>query len=340
MKITFRKIRMSPANKARLAVINQIIEEYRKQGYVLTLRQLYYQLVSRDVVPNNVKEYKKLSGLLREGRMAGIVDWAAIEDRLRIPESPNSWDTPQDAIQTIVDVFALKRQDGQPVYMEVWVEKDALSGVLERVTRPYHVPIMVNRGYSSASAMFGAYERFEEAYDRSQSIKVIYLGDFDPSGKDMIRDIEERICEFVIGRQGGFEGNDEECGDELLSKRPGDWKDFCLKNYAFDFEIIPIALTREQIKQYSPPPNPAKLTDPRAKDYIAEFGDKSWEVDALRPEILNSILTQAIERFIDRDMFDDIVAAEKPHLKKLRLFQEQYDTIKLVEPKNDNKKKK
>jgi hypothetical protein len=119
MKIPFRKIRLSPGNKERLGVINKIIEEYRGQGLILTLRQLYYQLVSRDVVPNKQKEYKKLSGLLREGRMSGVVDWNAIEDRLRRPESPNSWDSPESAIETIERVFALERQKDQPVYMEV-----------------------------------------------------------------------------------------------------------------------------------------------------------------------------------------------------------------------------
>ena len=81
-KIKFREIKMSAANKRRLDLINGIIEEYQAQGYVLTLRQLYYQLVSRDIIPNKQAEYSKLSNLLKEGRMAGIVDWEAIEDRL------------------------------------------------------------------------------------------------------------------------------------------------------------------------------------------------------------------------------------------------------------------
>ena len=156
-RIKFRDIRMGNANKRRLEIINSIISEYQKDGYILTLRQLYYQLVSRDVIPNKKTEYAKLSILLKEGRMAGIVDWAAIEDRLRVPKSPASFDSPEDILQAAIGQYALPRQKGQYTYMEVWVEKDALSGVLSRVTSKYHVPIMVNRGYSSASAMFDSY---------------------------------------------------------------------------------------------------------------------------------------------------------------------------------------
>ena len=141
-KVKFRDIHLSKSNLERLALINSIIEEYQDDGYVLTLRQLYYQLVSRDIISNKITEYAKLSNLLKEGRMAGIVDWDAIEDRLRVPQSPASWESPQSILNACVDQYELPRQKGQQNYIEVWVEKDALSGVLKRVTEKYHVPIM------------------------------------------------------------------------------------------------------------------------------------------------------------------------------------------------------
>ena len=162
MKIKFREIRMQKRNLERLMQINQIIEEYQKDGYVLTLRQLYYQLVSRDIIPNKLAEYQKLSKLLKEGRMAGIVDWNAIEDRLRIPSKPASFDSPEDILKAAIKQYQLPRQEGQNKYLEVWVEKDALSGVLKRVTQKYHIPILVNRGYSSVSAMYDSFMRFVE----------------------------------------------------------------------------------------------------------------------------------------------------------------------------------
>lgn len=286
MKIAYRKIALSKANKERLTQINTIIEEYRANDYILTLRQLYYQLVSRGIIANQLSEYAKLSTLLKEGRMSGIVDWAAIEDRLRVPEKPASWSSPKQIMNSVIYSYALPRQKDQYNYMEVWVEKDALSGVLSRVTEPYHIPIMVNRGYSSATAMHDAFKRFQNAANEGQSIKLIYVGDYDPSGLNMIDDIKKRIKEF-------------DADDEL------------------NFEIIPIALTRQQIDQYAPPPNPAKKSDPRAKKFIKAFGTQSWEVDALRPEVLNQILEDAIDMFLDRDIYLEILEEEKKDIERL-----------------------
>jgi hypothetical protein len=288
-KIAFRKIRMNRANKIRLDQINGIIEEYQRQDYRLTLRQLYYQLVSRDVIPNKVTEYSKLSVLLREGRMGGIVDWNAIEDRLRSPEKPSSWDEPGDVLDSAARAFSYDLMLDQENYVEVWVEKDALSGVLSRVTEKYHIPILVNRGYSSASAMYSSYNRFSEATSNGQAVKILYLGDFDPSGVDMIRDVNDRVMEF-------FDGMGEEP----------------------DFEVKPIALTRAQIRQYNPPPNPAKIQDPRAGAYIEKYGNSSWEVDALKPEVLNQILTDNILSLIDVDKYNDQVEATIKAKAKLR----------------------
>ena len=296
MKIKFREVRLNKANKERLDVINDIIIEYQEDGYKLTLRQLYYQLVSRDVIPNKQSEYSKLSTLLKEGRMGGIVDWDAIEDRLRQPSSPSSWETPQSAMESLISQYKLPRMEGQQNYIEVWVEKDALSGVLKRVTEKYHIPILVNRGYSSASAMFDAYNRFKNGIkeildgnpDDGANVIIFYLGDFDPSGMDMIRDVEDRIREFAT-------------------------KDF---EY-FPLEVIPIALTKEQIKKYNPPPNPAKRTDPRAKKFIAEHGSTSWEVDALPPNVLNKLLEDAIKDNINVSRFKEIVGREEADKDRL-----------------------
>ena len=298
-KITFRKIRMNKANKERLAVINQIIEDYQAQGYVLTLRQLYYQLVSRDVIPNSLREYAKLSVLLKEGRMAGVVDWDAIEDRLRKPEKPASFDSPIDILSAAIGQYQRPRMDDQQTYVEVWVEKDALSGVLKRVTNKYHIPILVNRGYSSASAMFDSYQRFLEAYHRNQKIKILYLGDYDPSGIDMIRDVRDRTLEFMKG------GNES---IETLEEAAIEYK----------FSVESIALTIEQINQYEPPPNPAKMSDPRANKFVAKHGKTSWEVDALKPEVLNQLLDDAILENINLGTYEEIVNSEQADRDKLR----------------------
>lgn len=283
MKNQFRKIRLGKANKHRLKMINSIIKEYSDQGYKLTLRQLYYQLVSRDVIPNEQKEYAKLSILLREGRMGGVVDWNAIEDRLRVPKIPYYVSSIQNAINDTISQYRIDRQSDQDNYVEVWVEKDALSGVLYPITNKYHVRLMVNRGYSSVSAMYDAYCRFSSAINKGQNVIVLYLGDHDPSGLDMIRDIEERTYEFLNKH---FEYPQEV------------------------FEIVPIGLTIDQIKKYDPPPNPAKLSDTRACKYIEQFGRLSWEVDALNPKVLNELLKEHIEKRIDLNQYKNFISIE------------------------------
>jgi hypothetical protein len=226
--------------------------------------------------------------------MAGMVDWNAIEDRLRVPDTPSSWDSPKDIVLSAAKQYEKPRQGGQKIYLEVWVEKDALSGVLKRVTNKYHIPIMVNRGYSSASAMFDSFMRFinKGAY-KERPVKILYLGDFDPSGLDMIRDIRERTLEFRDGYNDGY----------LVEE--------------MDFSIEPIALTREQINQYNPPPNPAKLTDTRSADFVAEHGYTSWEVDALRPDVLTQILEDAITENINTALYKSIVAKEAQEKEKI-----------------------
>lgn len=197
MKEKFReKLRLSKVNEKQLETINSIIEEYAEQGYKLTLRQLYYQLVARGIVPNLQKEYAKLSTLLVKGRMAGVVDWEAIEDRIRVPFLPYWVIDIEDAIRDTVNQYRLDRQDGQEVYIELWVEKDALSGVLRKITSKYHINLMVNRGYSSCTAMHDAYKRLEEQEGEGKETYILYLGDHDPSGLDMIRDIRERLEEL------------------------------------------------------------------------------------------------------------------------------------------------
>ncbi len=298
MKIAYRAMRLSKANKVRLGEINGIIEEYREQGYVLTLRQLYYQLVSRDIIPNEQKEYKKLGKLLGEGRMSGHVDWDAIEDRLRTVEKPSSWDSPADILQTACNQYRRDNMEKQPNRIEVWVEKDALSGVLERVTRKYGIGLQVQRGYGSITALKNAYDRMK---DGDGKFFILYLGDHDPSGIDMIRDIGQRIFGFWWGDNMGA---DVPCpSDYSVPATYGKFKR--------QFEIIPIALTAEQIKQYDPPKNPAKLTDSRSSKYVDEHGASSYEVDALRPEVLNKILTTAIEDLMDMDLFHESIARQK-----------------------------
>lgn len=286
MKEQFRdSLHLSSVNKGKLEIINEIIEEYEEEGYKLTLRQLYYQLVSRDIIPNKVQEYAKLGNLLVKGRMAGVVDWDAIEDRIRVPFRPYWVRNVAHAIHDTINQYRLNRQKGQGVYIELWVEKDALSGVLKRITSYYHIFLMVNRGYSSCTAMHDAYERIKWQEQKGKRIVILYLGDHDPSGLDMIRDIKDRLEEFGVNP-----------------------------------EVKPIGLTKAQVNQYNPPPNPAKITDPRAKWYLEKHGNISWEVDALNPATLHQLVRKNVERLIDLDLFYQMMESEKKDKKTLKSY--------------------
>lgn len=280
MRERFKNVNFKAESRERIDQANEIIAEYQAQGLTLTLRQLYYQFVSRNIIPNVERSYKNLSSLLNDARMAGLVDWSAIEDRVRVPRRASEWRSISDLVESAVEAFRLPRWADQDYYAELWVEKDALAGVLEPLGDEYHVTVMVNRGYSSASAMYDSSKRFIRKRDKS--CVLFYLGDFDPSGEDMVRDIRDRLTTFEA-----------------------------------DVEVTKIALTQAQIDQYDPPPNPAKTSDPRAAEFIAKNGATSYEVDALPPDVLQSVIRKALDGVLDRALYDDVIEREEEGKAKL-----------------------
>lgn len=283
----FRDKDFRPASRALIAQCEEIINRYLDQNLRLTLRQLYYQLVSANVIENKEASYKNLGSLVSDARLAGLLDWDAIEDRVRQPVEWAQWAGPTDLIDQAIRQYRLPRWRGQTKYVELWVEKDALAGVLRPIASDYHVTLMVNRGYSSQSAMYEAANRFNEN-QRGEGSTLIYVGDHDPSGEDMVRDISDRLAMFRVD----------------------------------DLDVIKVALTMDQIKKHKLPPNPAKMSDSRAEAYVAKHGRSSWEVDALPPEELARLIRKVLEAEVDREVMDAIIAEEKEQKAKLREFAE------------------
>ncbi len=277
MKTRFIEKNFRPKSLALIDECNIIIAMYMAQNLVLTLRQLYYQLVVRNIITNVERSYQNLSTLVSNGRLAGLIDWRAIEDRLRQPRMAGEWDDPADALDALVRVYRLPRWKDQDQHVELWVEKEALAGVLEPITIERHIILMVNRGYSSQSAMFDTMERLEDARADGKECTILYLGDLDPSGEDMVRDIDDRLNDV-------FQTN---------------------------VRVIKLGITREQVDAFQPPPNPAKMSDSRAARFVAEHGYESYEVDALPPEELDRIVNKAVDRLEDRDVMDTVKAQEK-----------------------------
>lgn len=309
------KLRLNNDNKRKLVIINEIIEEYSAQGYTLTLRQLYYQLVTKNIIDNNTKEYGKLSNLLKKGRMAGIIDWDAIEDRQRVPKIPYSADNIPDALDDLLNQYRLDRMHNQDVLIEVWSEKDALSGILYEITSKYHVRLVINRGYGSITAIYDAYKRFRKAIINEKPVYVLYFGDHDPSGLDMVRDIRERLLNLLT-----FGITRDKINDFKKVANNEDLRDMINSHIVWVkslFEVHHIGLTYDQVLEYEPPPNPAKENDPRSRWYKENYGNSSWEVDALRPDILNSLLTEAIEDKISMIKFGEVLEQENKDKDKL-----------------------
>lgn len=249
-----------------------IVDIVHGQGYTLTLRQLYYQLVAGALIENSALSYKRLGSALGKGRMRGLVDWDAIEDRGRVPTLWKSFDNVQQCVDEALANFSLDWWAGQTRYVEVWTEKDALSEIIRNVASAYSVPVAVNRGYSSLSAMRAGALRFMRAINEGRECVLLYLGDHDPSGLDMIRDIGDRFDNF-------------EAGDVLVQH---------------------LALTTAQVQLYTPPPNPTKETDSRAGKYIEQHGYESWEVDALTPSVLTELIRDEIVQLIDWDRWEEV----------------------------------
>lgn len=264
-KIVYVQREFQAETRSLIDRCNTIIADYTAQGFVLTLRQLYYQLVSRDVIANKQTEYKRLGSIVNDARLAGLIDWLAIEDRTRDLRAMSHWNQPNEIIESAAASFRVDLWEGQPYRPEVWIEKDALVGVIEGVCNELDVPHFSCRGYTSQSEMWIAAQRLKGYAKKRQKPVIFHFGDHDPSGRDMTRDITDRLEMFMGG---------------VPVKR--------------------LALNMNQVEQYSPPPNPAKTTDSRYTAYIAEFGDESWELDALEPAVIATLIRTAITDLIDK----------------------------------------
>lgn len=279
-----------------IAVANEIIDEYEKDGYVLTLRQLYYQFVARALVKNSERSYKNLGATITKARHAGLVSWTAIEDRNRGHETYLIEEDEAEPIARLPNGIQFDQWDRQDYYVEVWVEKEALGNVVARACGRLMVPHMACKGYLSASEAWRAGQRFEEQLDYGKNCIVLHLGDHDPSGLDMTRDNQDRL--------------------NLFTRDSG------------EVHVNRIALNRDQIDRYQPPPNPAKFSDSRAPNYVAQHGSQSWELDALEPKMLDELITTEVQKFIDWDTWENVKEQQSEKRDLLRKVGDRWDDIK------------
>jgi len=244
----------------------------------MTVRQVYYQLVSGLVIENKRSQYQAVSKALVYARKTGEIPWEWIEDRLRQPRKVRMWNDLSDFSETVKRAYRRDVWDTQSCYLEAWLEKDALSGIFDDIRYPYGVTLNVGRGYDGWDSIHNAAER----YGRGDHVTVLYFGDFDPSGEDMVRSIRKRFRE--------------------LGCRPN---------------IVKCALTAEDVRTYQLPANFTKRTDSRRKAFVNKHGDVSVELDALPLNILQEKLRLAIETRMDLAALNEVKHVEGREVNRL-----------------------
>lgn len=295
MKETFIEKKFSKESLKTIQTVNSILDEYAAQGYDLSLRQLYYQLVARGMIENSIQSYKRVGGLVSDARLAGLVDWNMISDRGRVRVTPPHWDTPADILRSAAYSFRIDKWEDQDCYVMAMVEKQALEGVLIPVCRTLDIPFIANKGYSSSSSMYEIGKTLRNKALSAKVVVVLYLGDHDPSGIDMTRDVRDRLNMFA-----GLDVDEEY------------------------IKVDRLALNYDQVEALNPPPNPAKETDSRFESYVDEFGETCWELDAIEPNQLAQIVTRAVENYRDQDLWDEAVERENEMRAELERMAKEY----------------
>lgn len=273
-----------PSSQRKLDLVKDIIEDYRTQNLTLTLRQLFYQLVSKNEIPNKDNEYKNLSNLLSDARMAGIIPWGAIVDRTREPHKPYCENDISDSLWRTYRQYKLNRMRNQDVHLEVMIEKMALYEIVTDVTDVYSIIVSGNKGNTSDTMLHDCSKRLIAAYKEGKPTVILYIGDHDPSGKMMVDNIRERLSILQVP----------------------------------EFEFRLIALSQQQALENDLPPNPIKKTDTNAREYARKYGNDGWECDALPTKKLQEILRREICSCIDFKKLDEIQDQEKSEKEQLK----------------------
>lgn len=292
MKITYVEKKFRASSLEIINRADEIVQEYQAQGLDLTLRQLYYQFVARDILPNNQKSYSRLGSIINDARLAGMIDWDALEDRTRNLQGMRHESSPESAIADIAQFYRIDKWQNQPCRVEVWVEKEALIGVFESICMQLDVNYFACRGFVSQSEMWRASGRMRRYLRRGQRPVILHFGDHDPSGLDMTRDNHDRLGIF---------------GAKM--------------------EVRRIALNMSQVEQYDPPPNFAKQTDSRYQSYQEQFGDESWELDALDPTVLRDLVEQNVLELRDPELWSEMEERERRERSQLEDISDQWEDV-------------
>ncbi|MDG7016542.1 MAG: hypothetical protein JRM82_04110, partial [Nitrososphaerota archaeon] len=260
------------------ADIVSAVKEYMDQHLemLFTIRQLFYQMVAKKGYPNSRSSYGHFSKALVEGRLEGEIDYERIIDMSRPeyfndPEEDDPMKELRRQIEDLITGFNVNAWHEQPIYPEVWIEKEALSRVIFPICQKYNVNLIVGRGYSSYTQVAKALDRFPEG----KKVRILYLGDHDPSGMHIQEKLTSRLDEYAHAR-----------GKDL------------------DIEVQRIALTFEQTQQLHLPPSKMKKLGQKSQVYRKLYGEEVWELDALEPALLLELVEKAVLGMMDKGKWE------------------------------------
>jgi hypothetical protein len=289
-KERFEAHRFRKRSQDLIARVEQIFNHYESLGYLLTLRQTFYQFVSRNWLGNSERAYKNLGDLIGNARKAGLLDWDRMEDRSRGTISPVTWTDPAEVVRGCLGAFQIDRWADQPYRIEVLCEKQALEGVLTPTCEELQIAMTCLKGYSSHSIFYEMGRRLARWRAADKAITVLYAGDHDPSGIDMGRDVRERLSMYT----------------------------------RFPVDVVRIGLNMDQIARYNPPPNPAKETDARYAAYVLEHGPYCWEMDSLEPTLWDGLVRQQVLKRRDAALWSKALEKEEAMRQELQTFADSY----------------
>jgi hypothetical protein len=271
-------IKRHRATKAEVEERRQALLDIIAVMKPMTVRQAFYQATVRDLVEKTEAGYAKVQTDLVIMRKTGALPYGWLADNTRWQRKPSTYNSVQQALEETARLYRKALWADANAYVEVWLEKDALSGVVYPVTDLYDVPLMVARGYASLSFLHSAAEYIG---DLDVPTVIYHLGDFDPSGVNAGEKIEQTLREMAPHADITFER---------------------------------LAVTMQQIEAWGLPTRPTKISDSRAKG----FGDISVELDAVEPSLLRLLVDGALQRHLPPHELDLLREAEADERRLLR----------------------
>ncbi len=279
----YRKINFTDDRAEMIRLIRTIFDDYARDGLMLTVRQIFYQFIARGWAAPRPTLYDIIQSAVNDGRMAGLLPWHTLEDRGRGLRGLETQTSPAAAIRRARDGYRLDLWADQEWRPEFWVEKQALEGVIGDIATSLRVDFYATKGYDSQSQQWRAGQRMADYVRRGQRPIVFHLTDHDPSGIDMYRDVTERLRMFA--------------GTPIHVER--------------------IALTTAQVRKYDPPPFDVKIRDSRSRGYRDEHGEDAWELDALDPRVLRTLMEDSVRMIRNEAQWSASLAEEVADLRQM-----------------------